>query len=693
MSISDVTPSLGVATPSPGPSSHPANAAAPNRAAAPAATAEDEYEDEEAGEDEEWEDEDDPVITRRVVNALTSCGTSLVVHFALVLTLGLMTLPSVVIRKPPVLESAVKERAIEEVFERLETKIQPATSLNSVAGAASNVQGVQGVVLNPSTMAPKLNTQVSNQVTNVHVDVGAVSVFTTAGTQFVAAVPNGTLGEAMSTATGYDDAMDAITREILNKLARGKVLVVWLFDQSLSMKDDQKQIRDRIELVYEELGLSSAVKDDALLTAVNSYGHGYATHTQRPTNLLDDIRKAIDAVPVDESGDEMMCSAVGQTALSYRGVAGPDRQMMIILCTDESGHEQDNQTKLEPAIQVCKDAKASVYCIGRESVFSYPYAHMNWPVTVPAIGGGTISRNFVVRVDRGPESPYVELLQTEGFGVRQDAHPSGFGPYEQVRMARETGGMFLMLPSPEAAVFRRDATRFDLENMRPYLPDLRSREEYAHDRDYSPMRATIWKVINDLNPYRPEVAKFMSVPGSYPADPNARNRQIDAQLAEAKVYVQYLDAAEKAMKDNRKLRDREPSPRWRAHYDLILAQLLAYRARTFEYGVYMAEFKKNPKPFDPPTAHRALWRWDVHGRARTLGESLTKPDIDESTKMFQEIMREYAGTPWATRAKWELSRSFGFELMAHYHDPNPPPPKPGTKPPPRPAIPFKTPKI
>src|SRR5262249_15078485 len=146
-------------------------------------------------------------------------------------------------------------------------------------------------------------------------------------------------------------------------------------------------------------------------------------------------------------------------------------------------------------------------------------AHMNATVTVPAIGGGTISRHFVVPIDRGPETPFVEQLQTEGFRIRRDAHPSGFGPYEQVRMARETGGMFFMLPSPEIALFERDDRKYELERMRPYMPDLSSREDYANERDKHPDRATLWKVINDLNPYDPERARHITPRTTFSADP------------------------------------------------------------------------------------------------------------------------------------------------------------------------------
>ena len=38
--------------------------------------------------------------------------------------------------------------------------------------------------------------------------------------------------------------------------------MIWNFDQSESMKNDQKEIRERIEHVYKELGLLKRGQDD-----------------------------------------------------------------------------------------------------------------------------------------------------------------------------------------------------------------------------------------------------------------------------------------------------------------------------------------------------------------------------------------------------------------------------------------------
>jgi len=651
------------------PAPQPAHSqAAHSQAGSKTAGADQAADEEEMLEGEEWQ------FRRSFVHSLAAGLVSTAVHCVLLIILGLMTLP--VIEKPKVriLEATVTERPLDEVVQRLTPDLKPSTNL-SAASSASIGGGVQGVSMAATVAPPKLNTTVVNRPTSVHVDVGMANVFTTSGKSLAASVPNGTLGEALNAVDGYDSAMDLLTREILNRLSKGKVLVVWVFDQSLSMKDDQKEIRDRIEKVYTELGLSTAVKGDALWTGVVSYGKGFAVHTQKPTNMLDDIRKAIDEVPVDESGEEMMCMAIGQTVAGFRQFTGvgAGRQMMVVLVTDESGNQNDNLKTLEPAIAVCKDARASCYVLGREAVFSYPYAHMNWTVQTKIPGGGTQTDNFVVQVDRGPESPFVELLQTEGFERRTDAHPSGFGPYEQVRLARETGGMFFMLPTPEARLFRRDTTVFDFESMRPYLPDSRSREDYARERDYSKLRSLIWQVINDLNPYKAEVGQYINLRQVFPADPGERARQIDQELNKAKVYITYLDKAEKAMREAKSFRDREKSPRWRAHYDLILAQLVAYKARVYEYGAYLALFKTNPKQADPPKPNRVLARWRLRERGQTVADKITKPLVDESTELFKMVIAQYPGTPWATRAQFELSRGFGIDLNAEYVNPIPSP--------------------
>ncbi len=69
----------------------------------------------------------------------------------------------------------------------------------------------------------------------------------------------------------YESALDHLTREFLFLMEKKNLLVVWCFDQSESMKDDQAEIRARIKRVYEELALVHKDKGK-LLSSVVSYG-------------------------------------------------------------------------------------------------------------------------------------------------------------------------------------------------------------------------------------------------------------------------------------------------------------------------------------------------------------------------------------------------------------------------------------
>jgi hypothetical protein len=225
-------------------------------------------------------------------------------------------------------------------------------------------------------------------------------------------------------------------------------------------------------------------------------------------------------------------------------------------------------------------------------------------------------------------------------------------------------------------LFQRDNRKYELEYMRPYLPDLSSREDYAYERDKHPARTTIWQVINDLNPYRAERGQYINMRMDFSPDPAAFISQVRAEQAKAKQYVIYLNAAEKALEGMRKERARESSPRWQANYDLIFAQLLAYKVRIFEYGAYLDAFIQTPKQSDIPKPDRQLHYWRIATRAKTITGDLTSSEIERARAAFEAVKRDHVGTPYAARADVELKRGFGVELNAVYYNPQYQPPVP-----------------
>ena len=600
----------------------------------------------------------------------TSAGmVSMVVHLVFLLALSYFAIDPVVqkqlleiVSSPITEEPEVKE----ELKIELENQLTEVTERTPVAFSTSMEVGEVGASgpAGQQEVQPVDKAVLEQMVKAGDVTIEGLFIDTPSSRQLIVEAPDGQVGDARAVVDDYNEALDRITQEILWMLDKGPVLVVWAFDQSESMKDDQKEIRDRIEHVYKQLGLVSKHNRDALQTAVTSYGEGYIQHTRTPTSDWYEIKACIDEVPTDMSGKEMMCSAVTQAIGTHRSYAQRQgRQMCLILCTDESGEQADNQSSLERATAEAKAAGCKIYCIGREAVFGYPYAHIRW--IHPQTG-----HHHWIRIDRVPETAFVEQLQTDGFHRRYDAHPSGFGPYEQTRMSHETGGIFFMLPSLESNLVRGEKRKYELEAMRMYQPDIRSRLEVGRDIESSELRTSLTKVIYDLNPYQPEIAKIIEMRVEFSPDLPNLLRQIQIECEKATIYGTYLSRVEQEMERLKTVRRHESSPRWQANYDLIYAQVIAYQARMFEYRAYLLEFAKNPK-FVPPTKPPNLTHtgWDIHTRKQYITGKIVEPYIERATAMFNAVIAEHPGTPWAARAEYELRRGFGVHLIEEYHGP------------------------
>ena len=62
-----------------------------------------------------------------------------------------------------------------------------------------------------------------------------------------------------------------------------------------------------------------------------------------------------------------------------------------------------------------------------------------------------------------------------------------------------------------------------------------------------------------------------------------------------------------------------------------------------------------------------LSHWDITTRKQLVAVEVSQPYIDKATKMFQQIIKDHSGTPWAERAQAELTRGFGIDLVPDYN--------------------------
>jgi von Willebrand factor type A domain-containing protein len=610
-------------------------------------------------------------------SALVGVVISLGMHVVLLVALSFIVFKSPLDQLQMIVDSVFTEERMQEEFtQEVEQSTAAAETVNYIAGSqAAGVTGTGGVA-GPIVAQQKLDDAQSLKEPDVKVNVGAMTV---PGLNIISKdLGTGQVsGETGRVVEGYGAALGQMSQELVRMMRESKVLVVWLFDESDSMKDDQKEIRERFHKVYEELGLVQKqdaklkASDDILLTSIMSFGKGIEEHTvsMKPTSNTDEIKKAIDKIKVDESGLENTCAAITAAVSKYQQFAvRSKRKLVVVVVSDESG---DDGNLIEETIHRCKTADAPVYVLGHYSIFGYPYATTKWvdPKT------GLV---YYPRINRGPETPFPECLQFDGLHERWDAFSSGFGPYEQVRLAKQTGGIFFILPGNEDNLLGAgsyEQRKFDLLDMKEYLPDLSSRMEYAKERDSHKFRETQWKVIVALNPHLDDKLKMRE--HWYQIDHAEFAKEGEETAKRAMRAMGLLNEAVKQLDSVHKLRDKEQSERWRANYDLMHAQCMAYRVRLFQLLLALDQhYKAKPMPKDPKSN-----RWNIVRVPQLLEPTKeqikqTKVDLEELNRQdamakaeYMAVVENHPRTPYARRAQWELQNGFGMKFAEDFRDP------------------------
>ena len=625
-----------------------------------------------------------------------SIVVSLLVH-GLVLVV-LMMIPLVIDAGAPdiLLESIFSEDLPkEEIEQKLELDTKPAETLNVIAGGTPST--AIGAASQPaSTPIDVQKAKVLNEAT---VEAPRIEALTMSDEVMATELGEGEItGEVGAMVEGYGAAMGIISQEIIRMMRKQKVTVIWLFDESGSLVDDRKEIRENYLRVYEELGIASAQDKDLrrgselLLTVVASYGKQIHEHTPRPTADPAMVMAAIDKVQEDPSGEENMCNSVAQVISKYTRMAiQGKRKLAVIVVSDESGDDGDS---VEEAIQAAKIAKAPIYVMGRESMFGYPYARQRWTYEDKA---KDIKEDFWLRIRRGPETAFPECLQWDGMEARWDAQSAGFGPYEQVRMAKETGGIFFVLPGEEQTLVGKganDKRKYDFLALREYTPLLLSRRDYEQQRANSPFRTALWNVIARLNPSRVEVLfethdEELNIRDEhYPLLPGPFQAEAQKQIQKAFKALLLVNEKIALLDEVKPLRATESSQRWRAGYDLAYGQLHIFRLRLYQFLLAMDVHGNNmPAPKNPMANEWNFWRnRDANivpdeaqfGRLKQVfqltmerSEYLTMVASEEKKcfDLLDVVIKEHPGTPWARRAQDEKSDGFGFVVADRLWDP------------------------
>lgn len=485
-------------------------------------------------------------------------------------------------------------------------------------------------------------------------------------------------GGSVSDATTVEAAVDRIAGGIRGQLENGDVLVVWLLDSSLSLKDDRQRVATRLRSFLDDIHAGDGQREYELKNAVATYGKGFRVRVS-PTGAIDKVLAAIESSPADRSGFENVFGAIEKTVARYRREW--KSQMMVVVWTDESG---DDTQLLDQTIARCQKAKVAVSVVGPSAVLGAETGFHSY--TDPKS-----NMTYQLPVKRGPDSVVPERLRLgywfrtrppRGFGRRgrspswyggQDLAgiASGFSPHALTRLATETGGTYTIFDRPE------DRAPFDFRRMIGYAPGYSTATNYQKELRKYPLRRAVHeavKVTYQTNIVPPDMMFFGEVitepsytisalyfsPSQFRSKLKSNRSRLDRQIRR---YAKVLESSLSKVSDDGVLAKgleyeygNEPSPRWKAWYDLTRGRLLANRVRCEEYRLTMDWLQKKGS-LNESTNGIVL---DSQTQMRSSSEFLAYSE--EARDLLTRCAEDNSGTPWAYLAERELQHGLGVSV-------------------------------
>jgi len=484
-------------------------------------------------------------------------------------------------------------------------------------------------------------------------------------------------GAAGEGTTGAIGAIDRLTQDILLSLEERKTLVVWLFDQSLSLTHQREEIYNRFDRIYEELGVIEASgnpafkkhDDKPLLSSVMAFGDKVEFMTDKPTDSITELKEAISAIKLDVTGMEHVFSAVYIAAAKYKKyrLQSPHRNVMLIVVSDEVGNDVEG---LDKTVNLCRRYEMPVYVVGVPAPFGRKQTRVKWIDPDPSYD----QTPRWPKVDQGPESLLPERVKLR-FADGSDPDPidSGFGPFALTRLCYETGGIYFAVHpnrNVNRVVERRETVAysahlknfFDPEVMRAYRPDYVSSREYMRRVSKNKARAALIKTaqLSWIGVMEAPQTRFVKQ-----SEAELGNALTEAQKAAAKLEPK-LASLYQMLKLGESDRKNETSPRWKAGYDLAMGRVLASKVRTETYNAMLAQAKRGMKF---KNGKNNTWILKSSDKV-SVGSQLTKA-AKSATDYLQRVIDEHPGTPWEMLAKRELATPMSWQWEEKFTDLSP----------------------
>ncbi len=590
---------------------------------------------------------------------------SLFIHVAVLLSLALVALREPA-RSAPAITIIQPQEAVEEVLD-VPREMAVADEEETHEGAVSDESSTEVAQALAPTLSEQSVIPIEEELDLASdISLEPIDVLPSAATLDDTFVVKGGVGAGTTGATG---AIDRLTGEIAASLDERPTVVCWVFDQSVSLAGQRKEIASRLERVFDELGVNRlAAHRPDLKNMVVAYGKN-VTLVTKATDDAARVVKAIETIPVDDSGVEMTFTAI-RNAANEASVfrRAPRKNVLIIAFTDEVGNDQNEADK---TAAFCRTLGIPVYVVGVPAPFGMKEVKFKF---VEFDSKYDQDPQWAV-VEQGPETLYPEVVRVRSGSIADEAIDSGFGPFSLSKLCAATGGIYFAVhanrgargrvsDADTAAMSSRLRYFFDSDVMRNYQPDYLS-------------AATIDKMLAGNRAKRVLVEAARSVELSPMESPTMTfPRQDDGTLAQLLGEAQKtaariqprIDALAELLKSGLADREAIKEKRWQAGYDLSLGRVLALKVRTDAYNTTLAQAKSGMKFKDPNNDTWVLEESEDVSKAGSQTEKVSQ----QAVMLLERVVRDHPGTPWALLAAEELRRPLGYRWVERHTGVNKP---------------------
>lgn len=444
-------------------------------------------------------------------------------------------------------------------------------------------------------------------------------------------------------------ATDRVGWEIVDALEDRPTLAIWLFDRTAASSTQRMTVTRRLEDVFK--GFDKLRKDGhkafanesngpPLLSVIAAYGKTCDILTAEPTADTDALTKALADIREEAEGEVNTFAAIKTVLdefLKYR-----TEKKRLIMLTVVSAQRGDDTAKVDELVSTFEKYAIPCYAIGVPAPFGRDGALSSSPV----MAGGK-------PVQVGPESYAKEMIDLDFRNMNgPELLDSGFGPFALSRLAKESGGSYLIVRN--SGGFGGGARRFDSKTMAKYAPDYVTKADYEALLNENKCRmalhnaAKLGHVAIDHN---------ISLITSFVKQDEAKMKNaLDVAQRPAARILPDIDPLYNALKAGESDRKKLSGARWQAAYDVAMGRVLALKARFEGYNVMVAQLKQGKRPGGPDATMYMMIPADSFSSDSTMDKM-----VKQSRKYLEQVVKDHPGTPWEMMATRELSNLCGWE--------------------------------